>query len=83
MNKGQVIGLAVLGLVVVGAVTVVQFLKKPRKNSEGFFNASGFAPATSNFAKANLKTCKRLDGTYYSEQQGRPCINGAREVAIR
>lgn len=43
MNKGQVIGLVVTGLVVVGAVTVVQYLKKPRKNSEGFFNASGMS----------------------------------------
>lgn len=119
MNKGQVIGLVVTGLVVVGAVTVVQYLKKPRKNNEGFFNASGdkqyycrgergniymsdtrnckqggqvvgstwgnasgFAPATSNFAKASLKSCKRPDGTYYQEQQGRPCINGAKEVKI-
>ena len=34
MNKGQVIGLVVTGLVVVGAVTVVQYLKKPRKNTK-------------------------------------------------
>jgi len=77
MNKGQVIGLVVTGFVVIGAVTVVQYLKKPRKNSDGFFNASGFAPATSNFTKANLITCKRKDGTYYQEQPYRNCINGA------
>jgi hypothetical protein len=41
MNKGQVIGLVITGFVVIGAVTVVQYLKKPRKNSEGFFNADG------------------------------------------
>jgi hypothetical protein len=73
MDKGKVVGLVVLGLVVVGAVTVVQYLKKPRKNSDGFFNASGGS-------KVNLKTCKRLDGSYYQEQKGRACVNGAKEV---
>jgi len=43
MNKGQVIGLVLTAFVVIGAVTVVQYLKKPRKNSDGFFNASGYA----------------------------------------
>jgi len=33
-----------------------------------------------NFAKANMITCKRLDGSYYQEQQGRKCINGAVQV---
>jgi hypothetical protein len=88
MNKGQVIGLVVTGLVVVGAVTVVQYLKKPKANKDGFYNASGlstFFQETSdrnvdNFAKANLKTCKRKDGSYYQEQPYRNCINGAVEI---
>jgi hypothetical protein len=75
MDKGKVVGLVVLGLVVVGAVTVVQYLKKPKKNSDGFFNANGGS-------KENLKTCKRPDGTYYSEQKARPCRSGAKEVTI-
>ena len=83
MNRNQIFGLVVTALAVVGGVAVYKLIKKPRKNNEGFFNASGFAPATSNFAKASLKSCKRPDGTYYQEQQGRPCINGAKEVAIR
>jgi len=41
MNKGQVIGLVVLSLVVVGAVTVVQYLKKPKTNKDGFYNMTG------------------------------------------
>jgi len=76
MNKGQVIALVVTGFVVIGAVTVVQYLKKPRKNSDGFFNASGGA----SYSKANLITCKRKDGTYYQEQPYRNCINGAVQV---
>jgi len=42
MNKGQLVGLAVLGLVVVGAVTVVQYLRKPRENKDGFYNMYGY-----------------------------------------
>ena len=90
MNKGQVVGLVVTGLVVVGAVTVVQYLRKPKQNRDGFFNASGmsaFFQETSdrnkdNFAKPKLKSCKRLDGTYYSELPERPCRGGAKEVKI-
>ena len=42
MNKGQVIGLVVTGLVVVGAITVVQYLKKPKENKDGFYNMYGY-----------------------------------------
>jgi hypothetical protein len=42
MDKGKVIGLVVLSLVVVGAVTVVQFLKKPKENKDGFYNMYGY-----------------------------------------
>ena len=43
MNKGQVIGLVVTGLAVVGGIAVFNYLRKPRANSEGFFNASGMS----------------------------------------
>lgn len=82
MNKTQIIGLSITVLAIIGGVAVYQFLRKPRENKDGFYSANGFASATSNFAKENLKTCKRLNGTYYSEQQGRPCRNGAKEVSI-
>jgi hypothetical protein len=67
MNKGQVIGLVVTGLVVVGAVTVVQYLKKPRKNSEGFFNASGEKQYYCRGEKGNLY----LSNTRDCKQGGR------------
>jgi len=41
MNKGQVIGLVVTGLAVVGGVAVYNYFRKPRTNSDGFFNATG------------------------------------------
>jgi hypothetical protein len=69
MNKGQVIGLVVTGLVVVGAVTVVQYLKKPRKNSEGFFNASG----------EKQYYCRGVKGNLYLSDT-RDCKQGGRVV---
>lgn len=82
MNKGQIIGLTVTVLAVIGGVAVYKWVRKPKQNSEGFFNASGnFAPAKSNFAKGNLIKCKRPNGTYYQEQEYRGCINGAVQVS--
>jgi hypothetical protein len=60
MDKGKVIGLVVTAFVVIGAVTVVQYLKKPRKNSDGFFNADG----TSKFAKKKYY-CRGVKGNLY------------------
>lgn len=74
MNKGQVIGLVVTALAVVGGVAVYNWVRKPKQNSEGFFNASGST------SKMNLIRCKRPDGSYYAEQQWKGCINGAVRV---
>jgi hypothetical protein len=41
MNKGQVIGLVVTALAVVGGVAVYKWIKKPKTNSEGFYNMYG------------------------------------------
>ena len=41
MNKAKVIGLTVTVLAVIGGVAVYNWVRKPKKNSEGFFNASG------------------------------------------
>lgn len=45
MNKSQVIGLTVTALAVVGGITLFNYFRKPRKNSDGFFNADGILPA--------------------------------------
>jgi hypothetical protein len=43
MNKGQVIGLVVTALAVVGGVAVYKWIKKPKTNVDGFYNASGLS----------------------------------------
>ena len=42
MNKAKVIGLTVTALAVIGGISVYVWLRKPRKNSEGFFNMTGY-----------------------------------------
>ena len=74
MNKAKVIGLTVTVLAVIGGVAVYNWVRKPKKNSEGFFNASGST------SRAKMITCKRPNGTYYQEQEGRGCINYAVQV---
>lgn len=82
MNKAKVIGLTVTVLAVIGGVAVYNWVKKPKKNSEGFFGADGkYQLASSpNFAKAKMITCKRPDGSYYQERAERGCINYAVQV---
>jgi hypothetical protein len=63
MEKKYIIG----GLAIVGAIAVFAYLNKPKKNSEGFFNATG-----------KLNRCKRPDGSYYTTPY--KCINYAVQV---
>jgi len=60
MNKGQVIGLLVTGLAVVGGVAVYNWIRKPKQNADGFFNATG----TSSFAKKKYY-CRGTKGNLY------------------
>jgi hypothetical protein len=41
MNQTKLIGLTVTVLAVIGGVAVYNWARKPKKNSEGFFNAEG------------------------------------------
>jgi len=43
MKKGQVIGLVITALAVVGGVAVYNWVKKPKTNRDGFYNASGLS----------------------------------------
>jgi hypothetical protein len=68
MKKEYIIG----GLALLGVIGVVSYLRKPKRNSEGFFNAQG-------------RVCVRreVDGstTQYTAQGGsRPCPYGGRVV---
>ena len=64
MEKKYIIG----GLAIVGAIALFAYLKPttPKKNSEGFFGASGKRSLAS---KTQLQ-CRRKDGSYYLQPSG-------------
>ena len=74
MNKSQVIGLTVTALAVVGGITLFNYFRKPRKNSDGFFNAAGKT------VKANCGR-RNADGSvsYYFDIDGE-CNSGWKPV---
>jgi hypothetical protein len=51
MNKGQVIGLTVTALAVIGGIAVFNWVRKPKPNRDGFFNAEG--------TESNQRWCAR------------------------
>lgn len=54
MNKKQIIGLTVTALAVVGGIAVFNYLRKPKRNREGFFSADGTSPSNTRWcAKRN------------------------------
>ena len=76
MKKGYLVG----GLAIVGAIALIAYLRpKPRKNSEGFFSASGGMGAGSSSKAVPVCVRRNPDGssTTYSQQGGsRPCPYG-------
>lgn len=70
MNKAKVIGLTVTVLAVIGGVAVYNWVKKPKKNSEGFFGADGKKMLTTSSEDRGTVTessigCMRPNGSYY------------------
>lgn len=78
MKKGQVIGLVVTALAVVGGVAVYNWVRKPKQNADGFFNASGKSGKVS----ANCGR-RNTDGSYsyYANIYGGDCKSGYKAVA--
>jgi len=78
MNKGQVIGLAVTGLAVIGGVAVFNYFRKPKPNRDGFFNVDGRTKTT---VRANCGR-RNADGSYsyYYDTDG-VCNRGYKTVA--
>jgi L-amino acid N-acyltransferase YncA len=69
MKKEYIIG----GLAIVGAIALIAWYKKPKKNSEGFFSASGKS------GKATQKWCahRNADGSVqYATSTRRGCPKG-------
>jgi hypothetical protein len=77
MNKAKVIGLTVTVLAVIGGVAVFNYVRKPRKNGEGFFSADG-DPEPFGRPKGTKYCVRRtLDGgTIYTVRQGDKCLKG-------
>jgi hypothetical protein len=77
MNKGQVIGLVVTGLAVIGGVAVYNWVRKPKKNSEGFFNASGKAGKSGKaMFPGRCNRCRDVEGNIYVPSRGSNCLPG-------
>lgn len=76
MNKKQIIGLTVTALAVVGGVAVFNYLRKPKRNREGFFNATGTTKVSSNCGRINP------DGSasFYTDVTGGGCRKGFKAV---
>jgi hypothetical protein len=79
MNKGYLVG----GLAIVGAIALFAYLRpKPRRNSEGFFGASGMSRGMGSGSSLRaVAPCvrKNADGstTTYNQFGGsRPCPYG-------
>ena len=71
MKKEYLIG----GLAILGVISLIAYLNKPKRNSEGFFGADGEP-----FGRPKgTKYCVRrtLDGgTIYTVRQGDKCLKG-------
>jgi hypothetical protein len=76
MKKGYLVG----GLAIVGAIALFAYLRpKPRRNSEGFFGASGGMGSGSSLRAVAPCVRKNADGstTTYNQFGGsRPCPYG-------
>lgn len=73
MNKGQVIGLVVTGLAVIGGVAVYNWVRKPKRNADGFFNASG----TRRMSAGKCRYCRDTrTGNIYTTDASGVCRGG-------
>jgi hypothetical protein len=74
MKKEYIIG----GLALLGVIGVVSYLRKPKRNSEGFFGASGRGSSIRRVSSQNCAWCKTNDGTVYHTGGDRNCSAGDR-----
>ena len=74
MKKEYIIG----GLALLGVIGVVSYLNKPKRNSEGFFGATGKGGSTKRVSSQNCAYCKTSEGTVYHTGGDRNCSAGDR-----
>jgi hypothetical protein len=75
MNKGYLVG----GLAIVGAIALFAYLRpKPRRNSEGFFGASGMSGGMGSSSKVRsyCRKCKDVDTGYTYQNWNGICDAG-------
>jgi len=76
MKKEYLIG----GLAILGVISLIAYLNKPKRNSEGFFSVTGTSGDGEPFGRPKgTKYCVRrtLDGgTIYTVRQGDKCLKG-------
>ncbi len=74
MKKEYIVG----GLALLGVIGVISYLRKPKKNSDGFFGANGRMTSKA-LVSARCAWCKSPDGeTYFVGNSGRRCDSGDR-----
>jgi hypothetical protein len=76
MKKEYLVG----GLAVLGAIALVAYFKKPKRNSEGFFGASGSRTLTSRGTRGNCAYCRTSAGDVYHTGEDRTC--SGRDVCV-
>ena len=73
MNRNQIFGLVVTALAVVGGVAVYKLIKKPKRNADGFFNASG----TRRMSAGKCRYCRNtITGNIYTTDASGVCRGG-------
>ena len=71
MKKGYLVG----GLAIVGAIALLMYLKpKPKRNSDGFFNAGGTSKMSP--SRGRCAYCRTNDGDVYHTGSDRNCESG-------
>ena len=60
------------GLAIVGAIALVAYLRKPKRNEDGFFGATGGRMGSASTSRQKRCTVLRKDGTSWSY----PAYNG-------
>ena len=70
MKKQYIIG----GLVALGALALIAYMKKPKKNSDGFFSANGRISKASTMGTCAY--CRTSSGDVYHTGGDRNCSKG-------
>lgn len=77
MKKEYIVG----GLAIVGAIALITYYNKPKRNSEGFFGASGRVTSISQAPKGNCAWCKDSEGVSYHTGKSKSCDSGDRCIS--